>query len=44
MGTSCQESAQSLLDCMKKTACMKNGGTVVECLKIKSEADTCKVL
>lgn len=43
MGTSCTDSAQALLECMKKTECMKNGGSVVDCLKDKNASSTCKV-
>jgi hypothetical protein len=33
MGKSCKDVAQSLVDCMQKTACVKNGGGIKDCLK-----------
>lgn len=33
MGKSCKELAQSLLECMKKAACMRNGGDLLSCLR-----------
>lgn len=45
MGKSCKESAQSLLDCMKNTACMKKGGEFRECAKKDSDgAGECHVI
>jgi hypothetical protein len=43
MGTSCKESAQALIDCMKKTKCMKEGGDFKTCLKSAKENDDCQV-
>ena len=33
MGKSCKEVARSLLECMKKTTCMRNGGDLRSCLR-----------
>jgi hypothetical protein len=45
MGKSCKEVAQSLLDCMKKTECIKKGGNFRECLRKDGEEDQeCQVL
>ena len=35
MAKSCREIAQSLVDCMKSTPCVKAGGDVMTCLKAK---------
>lgn len=43
MGSSCKESAQALIDCMKKTKCMKEGGDFRTCLKAAKENDDCQV-
>mgnify|MGYP002836593425 CR=1 FL=1 len=33
MAKSCKEVAQSLIDCMQKTECMKKGGDLRTCMK-----------
>ena len=43
MGTSCTDAAQGLLQCMKKTECMKKGGGVVDCLKDQVAVSSCRV-
>jgi hypothetical protein len=39
MGKSCKEIAHSLMDCMKNTQCMKNGGDLRSCMKDMNSAD-----
>lgn len=43
MGTSCKESGQALVDCMKKSKCMREGGDFKSCLKMSKENDECQV-
>ena len=33
MGKSCNEAARTLVDCLKKTECVKNGGNFKDCMK-----------
>jgi len=39
MGKSCKEIAQSLVDCMNKSECVKAGGNLKACLKAHEDAD-----
>lgn len=39
MGNSCKEIAQSLVDCMQKTDCVKSGGGIRECMKVRTDAN-----
>lgn len=43
MGKSCKDIAQSLVDCMKKTECVKNGGGIKMCMKDGYAEGDCKV-
>ena len=38
MGKSCKDVADSLIECMRKTQCMKNGGDLRSCLKATNES------
>ena len=40
MGSSCREIAESLVDCMAKTQCMKNGGEMRQCMRKISDEGT----
>lgn len=39
MGNSCKEIAQSLVDCMNKSVCVKDGGTIKECMRLHEDKD-----
>jgi hypothetical protein len=39
MANSCKEVAQSLVDCMHKSACVKEGGNIKDCLKLHTDKD-----
>ncbi len=39
MGKSCKEIAQSLVECMKQTNCVQNGGDLRKCL---NETEDCQ--
>ena len=39
MGKSCKETAQSFVECMKNSSCVKNGGDVKSCIKKLSKAN-----
>jgi hypothetical protein len=39
MGKSCKDVAQSLVECTKKTKCVKNGGSIRDCIKENTEGD-----
>jgi hypothetical protein len=43
MGKSCKEIAQSLVECMKKSECVKRGGEVKPCMKEAYAEGECKV-
>jgi hypothetical protein len=44
MAKSCKEIAQSLVDCMKNTHCVQNGGNIRECMKKTEGEELCKEL
>lgn len=39
MAKSCKEVAQSLIECMQKTECMKKGGELRTCMKNEGNSD-----
>lgn len=45
MGKSCKSTAQTLVDCVKNSQCVKDGGTIRECIKKPGELENgeCKV-
>ena len=43
MGKSCKEVAQSLIDCMKKTECVRQGGEMRPCMKKAYAEGECTV-
>jgi hypothetical protein len=46
MGKSCRSAAQSFVDCIKKSQCMKDGGTLRACVNKGDdlEGGECKVV
>ena len=44
MGTSCKDAALALIECMKKSQCMKAGGDFKECMKQAKANDECQVV
>ena len=40
MGKSCKDVAQSLVDCVKNTPCVKDGGDIKTCMKKMSGSTT----
>ncbi|GFH50080.1 hypothetical protein CTEN210_06556 [Chaetoceros tenuissimus] len=42
MPKKCAEAALSLLECMERSECVKDGKSVHECLKDPIESDECK--
>lgn len=43
MVSDCRDIAESLLECLRKTACMKQGGAAKECMSA-ADAPECQVL
>ena len=43
MGTSCKEIAETLIDCIKKSDCVKDGGKIKDCLaEMKDNGNDCQ--
>lgn len=42
MGKSCKDIAQTLVDCLKKSECVKKGGDLKFCMKSSDSNDECK--
>ena len=43
MGSSCKEIAETLIDCIKKSDCVKAGGNIKDCLsEMKDNGNDCQ--